>query len=300
MINIAIDSVINQSYKNWELIVVNDGSIDNTEEVVKNYQLKDNRIKYYFQQNKGRSSARNLGIEYSSGEYVSFLDDDDYYLEDYLEEFNSTIIDLGVDSEFILMCEQFEKIENKLGLIKYDQSKLISNPINYLIGKSNNLQPFVIPRSLLLEDKFDTRFEIGEDFHLLFRILIKSKVKFVSKSLCVYTNHPDMTMERELNEGMFLSLKYNRLDVIDDLFKLNNEKMYFKNWKNVFFIKYNQICYFYASKALKLFEFKKSINFVSKIKIFINFQTFYFIFSVFLRLPFYLIKYFFSKDVRKF
>lgn len=73
----AIQSVINQTYQDWELIVVDDGSTDNTAKVLSRFS--DARISYIYQANKGLPGARNTGIELSSGEYLAFLDSDDYY-----------------------------------------------------------------------------------------------------------------------------------------------------------------------------------------------------------------------------
>ena len=80
----AINSVLNQTYKNLELIIVNDGSTDDTEKVVKGYS--DKRIRYYKQElNKGGSAARNVGIKLARGELISFQDSDDEWLPEKLE-----------------------------------------------------------------------------------------------------------------------------------------------------------------------------------------------------------------------
>lgn len=81
----AIDSVLAQTYKDWELIIVDDGSTDNTREVVEPY-LKDKRIKYVWKQNGGVSSARNKGLDIATGEFVAFLDSDDFYMPEKLEK----------------------------------------------------------------------------------------------------------------------------------------------------------------------------------------------------------------------
>lgn len=82
----AINSVINQTYDNWELIVVDDASYDNTDEVIKN--LSDHRIKYIKSEtNGGNAAARNIGVKAASGEYISFLDSDDLMESNCLEEF---------------------------------------------------------------------------------------------------------------------------------------------------------------------------------------------------------------------
>lgn len=86
LITRAIESVINQSYTNWELLVVDDASTDNTEEVVKKYAL-DTRVKYIkANKNGGNAVARNLGVNAAKGAYISFVDSDDEYHPDYLEK----------------------------------------------------------------------------------------------------------------------------------------------------------------------------------------------------------------------
>lgn len=89
----AIKSVLNQSYKNWELIVVDDGSTDNTNDEIN--KIKDSRLKYFFQENKGRSSARNSGISLSSGDFICFLDSDDKYYPHHLKVLYSNICSNG-------------------------------------------------------------------------------------------------------------------------------------------------------------------------------------------------------------
>lgn len=76
----AINSVIRQTFEDWELIIVDDGSLDNTEEVVKHFIKSESRISYYKNPRKGGSAARNFGIKQAFGEYIAFLDDDDISL----------------------------------------------------------------------------------------------------------------------------------------------------------------------------------------------------------------------------
>lgn len=81
----CLQSVLNQSYQNWECIIVNDGSPDHTEEVAKKWLKKDSRFKYLFQENKGVSAARNYGIAQANGEWILPLDGDDYISDNYLQ-----------------------------------------------------------------------------------------------------------------------------------------------------------------------------------------------------------------------
>ena len=82
----TLDSVIAQTYTNWECIVVNDGSVDNSEYVVLDYSKRDSRIKYLTQKNQGPSVARNKGISISKGEYILPLDADDLIDSTYMEK----------------------------------------------------------------------------------------------------------------------------------------------------------------------------------------------------------------------
>ena len=82
----CLDSVLSQSYNNFEAIVVNDGTPDNSQQIIDEYAKKDNRIKPVIKENGGLSDARNYGLKYASGDYIIFLDSDDYIEKDLLKE----------------------------------------------------------------------------------------------------------------------------------------------------------------------------------------------------------------------
>lgn len=94
----CIDSIIAQTYRNWELILVDDGSPDRSGQICDEYAEKDNRIKVIHQENGGVSSARNIGIELAQGEYITFIDADDYVDSNYLEEFAPKGDDLYIEN----------------------------------------------------------------------------------------------------------------------------------------------------------------------------------------------------------
>ena len=98
-LNDALSSLVAQNYTNWEAIIVNDGSIDNTFEVSDAWCKKDSRIKYISTSNNGLSAARNTGIDFSDGEYISLLDADDKYAVTHLESM-SKILNEGFDIVF--------------------------------------------------------------------------------------------------------------------------------------------------------------------------------------------------------
>ena len=83
----CLESIKNQSYSNFEVLIVDDGSLDNTSKISKQYEKEDNRFKYLYQDNAGPSVARNTGIKQSKGEYIWFVDADDWIEKDSLQVF---------------------------------------------------------------------------------------------------------------------------------------------------------------------------------------------------------------------
>ena len=170
-IGAAIDSVLEQSYQNWELLIIDDGSTDNTADVIRKYTQQDNRVKYFLQENMERSQARNNGIEKSNGKYICFLDSDDAFLPNHLKFFYETIL----------------KNKGQSGI--YYSDSIITINGNEIIQKleysgNENLQTFLFYSSLipgrvciktdiLKEFNFDPEISISEDTDLWVRIACK-------------------------------------------------------------------------------------------------------------------------------
>lgn len=110
----SIESVLLQIYKNWELIIIDDCSIDSTYSIIKNYMLKDNRIKYIrLSKNYGVAVARNKGIEIAEGVFLAFLDSDDLWKETKLQK----QIKFMQDNQYYFTCTTYGKIDEN-GKIK--------------------------------------------------------------------------------------------------------------------------------------------------------------------------------------
>lgn len=131
----SIKSVISQNYNNLELLIIDDGSTDNSKKLVEQFIEKDSRIKYFYQENKGQSSAINLGIKKSTGDIISILDCDDEYLPDKLEK-TIKILEKYHNIDFILSYAyrvfedgKIKKFKNfyKNILLKKDWIKLWEN-----------------------------------------------------------------------------------------------------------------------------------------------------------------------------
>lgn len=112
----SIRSVLNQTYKNFELIIVNDGTTDNSMKIVSEFQKKDKRIKAYNKKNGGLSSARNYGLKYATGEYICFIDSDDYIENNFLYTLNQELLEQKYD--LIIFGYSIDKVDNEDKIIE--------------------------------------------------------------------------------------------------------------------------------------------------------------------------------------
>lgn len=123
----ALDSVLAQTYQNWECVIVNDGSADNTDHVANEYCERDSRFKYLRQENLGVSMARNNGIKVSHGEFILPLDGDDMIAQTYVEKALS-IFDCCPDIKLVYCkARLFGTLECEWDLPKYDYDELLWN-----------------------------------------------------------------------------------------------------------------------------------------------------------------------------
>ncbi len=121
----CIESIVNQTYTNLEIILVDDGSNDESEKVCDEYKNKDSRIIVIHQENRGLSAARNAGLDICKGKYISFVDSDDYIEPDFIECLYSSIIENSVK---VSMCNINYVDENSqiIGTEKWDNIDIMS------------------------------------------------------------------------------------------------------------------------------------------------------------------------------
>lgn len=198
----AIESVLSQTYKDFELIIIDDGSTDNTKELVTKVSEKDTRIIYVYQENAERSAARNHGIELSKGQYICFLDSDDIYLPDHLKLFYETIEKHNFEKAFFL--------GNSLSEIKGKYIKdppyvtETDDPIELVLKISICSQRTSIHRSILEEHNFDIGLRVGEDQELWSRIVQNHPIIHSDQYTVVLRDLGDRTIDY-MNTDTYLS-----------------------------------------------------------------------------------------------
>ena len=113
-LRLCLDSLLMQTYTNFEVLMINDGSPDDSANICKEYLAKDRRFQYFEKENGGLSDARNYGIEHSKGEYITFVDSDDWLKETFLEDLYEAITRTGADialSTYIIY-DDFQSVYN--------------------------------------------------------------------------------------------------------------------------------------------------------------------------------------------
>jgi glycosyltransferase involved in cell wall biosynthesis len=232
----TLDSVLDQTYTNWECIIVNDGSPDNTEEIANEYCKNDSRFKYLYKENGGISSARNTGIKASSGEFILPLDSDDliapFYIEEAIGHFEK-----NPDTKLVYCrAEFFGESSGEWGLVDYNYETLLFNNIifcsaiykkkDYLKvdGYNENMQFGLEDWDfwLSLLDEKDIVYCIPE-IYFYYRIKIKSRTRNLDEersklmSIQIYLNHQELYSKYLSNIVWATSQIQNQQYIIDSL-----------------------------------------------------------------------------------
>lgn len=176
----AVESVLTQTYSDLELIIVDDGSGDNTKEVIES--INDSRIRYVYQENAGACAARNNGINQAKGEYIAFHDSDDIWHKDKLEKQMDALLKNDAD----IVCCKLIKIYSD-GKTEFKPNKLrqgFMKPVTNLFGIGT--QTIVAKRKVFDEFSFDTEFPCFQECELLYRAAKKFSLYCLDEGLVDY------------------------------------------------------------------------------------------------------------------
>ena len=301
-LNRCVESVINQTYKNIEIILVDDGSPDNCPKICDEWAKKDKRIKVIHKENGGVSSARNEGLKIASGEFVQFVDSDDYIQTTFCENLvKATMSDVDlVISGFTIINEENHRIEKKFSAgditsLKQDinlffellNANVLYSPVNKLYRKDS------------IKQNFQEGVHIGEDIIFVLDYLMVAKNKIISIEDTGYIYEQNMQSATHQTRDDLFDCYLSYLDklktFLKKLFNVCDSQLYFKEcfkiitesifksskknikilknqmFKNEFFLEcINNYKPNGLKGKLKLFLVKhkmfKSIRFISKIK----------------------------------
>lgn len=196
LISDTLDSVLAQTYTNWECIVVDDGSTDNTEALIQEYINKDNRFRYFNRPKDhlpGGNGARNYGFTVSKGDYIQWFDSDDIMKPEFLEKkLQPFITNNSVDIVF----SAFENLNKQGKRARLANQKFSGNILNDLVDGIVSFGPlsFLIKRALLAGYSYDETLTKNQDLDFFFRFFTSQPnlhVEHVSEVLYTVKSHKD-------------------------------------------------------------------------------------------------------------
>lgn len=171
----CVNSILTQTFVDFEVLLIDDGSVDDSGRICDEYSLKDKRVKVFHKINGGVSSARNLGLDNCRGRWVSFIDADDYISPDFFDCDYSNAVDV---------------IQKSYSIIYEDENLIVQKPVRsniikskkeflffYVRKRTNALWDKIIRRDLIGNRRFDVTVRVGEDF-LFFLSLINDITKY--------------------------------------------------------------------------------------------------------------------------
>lgn len=200
----TLKSVLNQTYANYEIIIINDGSIDESESKV--LEFKDSRIQLYNQKNQGAAMARNLGIEKAKYDYIAFLDADDLWMENHLETLSTLIHDFPNAG---IYASRYQLIfnEGKVSIPKFNGISgnfygivpdYFDASLNYAVATSSSI---AVPKYVFEKTgNFKSKISCGEDVDMWIRIASKYPVAIGPKITACYLHY----IENSLSKKPFL------------------------------------------------------------------------------------------------
>lgn len=218
----AINSILNQTFTDFEIIIIDDGSTDNTEEVVKN--IKSNKILYFKTENKGIAAARNLGINKAKGNYIGFLDSDDFYYKEHLK--NAYDLIQAINTNEIIHLNFYHGDRNQINFNKNKLPKLLPNDLfkNCSFHVNSLFIPNNIAKLVLFNEDRDLM--LSEDWEYFIRLATRYQIHIKDVPSSYLVKHNERTtrqfnpegwikrknsMSKYLKEDPIISIKYSHL-----------------------------------------------------------------------------------------
>jgi len=217
----CIQSVLDQTFQDFEIIVVDDGSTDGTKDMIK--ILQSDKIIYTKNPGEERSAARNYGFQISNGQYICFIDDDDFISNKYLESFSNAI---GLDDRLLHRVEfQYVKGNKIIQPTKIETTNnIFFNTFTNMIG----VYTLCFPREILEHVEFNENLYLWEDTDFILRVLLKGyNINQLDIKAYYYNIHDEMGSMKLLDEKTFNNSFHHNIYSIEQFFSRNPKVYYF-------------------------------------------------------------------------
>ena len=206
----CLNSIQNQTYKNFEVILVNDGSMDHSESICMDFVKVDTRFKYFTKVNGGASSARNFGLDNVTGDYITFIDADDWVDENHLEVLMNNIKENNSDMA-VSSIKKFDNVSNFEFRVYSNQEKYLLNYnklnreeflviLPKLIHASNSYKIAVsklFKKELVTNIRFDESIIYGEDLEFFFKLYLNiNSISYVDEVTYIYRLHDERSSSK--------------------------------------------------------------------------------------------------------
>lgn len=264
----CLESIIQQTYYELEIILINDGSSDNSRIICEKLKKRDRRIIIINQHNQGVSATRNKGLNYANGEYICFIDADDWIEKDMILNLYNSI--KNEDENSIAVCGCIEEYY-KDGIWKY-KKKYEMNIDKEIYGsdfreKSNLYLDIIRPelwnklfkRNVIGKEKFDKDIILGEDLEFLSRLYCNAKlIKVINEQL--YHFRIDISKNKKYHSTCFLDECKREDKIFCNLLNGNFNKLSIKKYfqRRIFLIAYTS-CYYLVKNEKKSYRYIKNI-----------------------------------------
>ena len=206
----CLNSIKDQTYKNFEVILVNDGSIDHSESICMDFVKVDTRFKYFTKVNGGASSARNFGLDHVTGDFITFIDADDWVDENHLEVLINNIKENNSDMA-VSSIKKFDNVSNFEFRVYSNQEKYLLNYnklnreeflviLPKLIHASNSYKIAVsklFKKELVSDVRFDESIIYGEDLEFFFKLYLNiNSISYVDEVTYIYRLHDESSSSK--------------------------------------------------------------------------------------------------------
>ena len=222
----CIESIVNQTYKNLEIIIVNDGSTDNSVNICKNWEANDSRIILIDKQNEGVAKTRNEGLKIATGDYIGFVDHDDFIEP---EMYETMLVDMEEHNADIVMCSSTGIYEDGTTTKAYPNYKSFEIEKESLIKRMQSYEKIfcssvwskLYKRKVVRDLKFDTEIILGDDYYFNGIAYTNiNKFYYDERSLYNYRIREGSISRRKVDNHFFD--KYLVVNKLSDYYEMNN------------------------------------------------------------------------------